>query len=294
MLYDIKLKISYTYATPAEASRTLLRILPRNTSQQALVSGQVQSEPAPTFRHDGTDFFGNPTTELAHDQRLDQIEFLFEGRVQRHSAGTTLDLGCSMDALAAELSAHRSIAPDSPHHFLAASPRVPHDPQIAAFAQSIMEPGISALDVILAMNHTIHDMFEFDPDATHVETTPAEAFRHRRGVCQDLSHVTISGLRALGIPAGYVSGFLRTEPPKGQPRLAGADAMHAWVRAWGGHQTGWVEIDPTNNLKVGRDHVTVAIGRDYSDVAPVKGSMRSEGGHATAHSVDMIPVSEDA
>ena len=98
----------------------------------------------------------------------------------------------------------------------------------------------------------------------------------------------------IGIPAGYVSGFLRTEPPEGQPRLAGADAMHAWVRAWCGNEVGWIEIDPTNDMRVGADHISVAIGRDYADVAPVKGSLRSSGFHSTRHSVDMVPVEERA
>ena len=100
----------------------------------------------------------------------------------------------------------------------------------------------------------------------------------------------ITALRALGIPAGYVSGFLRTYPPEGQERLEGADAMHAWVRAWCGGETGWVQIDPTNDMMVGADHIVVALGRDYTDVAPVKGSHRAMGGHATTHQVDVAPV----
>ncbi|HDR30048.1 MAG TPA: hypothetical protein ENN83_16175 [Rhodovulum sp.] len=148
---------------------------------------------------------------------------------------------------------------------------------------------LSALAATRTIAHELHERFEFDPEATEVTTPPIAAFEARRGVCQDISHVTIAALRAVGIPAGYVSGFLRTRPPPGQPRLEGADAMHAWVRAWCGAETGWIEIDPTNNLLVGADHVAVAIGRDYADDAPVRGSLRSEGTHTTSHKVDVIP-----
>ena len=130
----------------------------------------------------------------------------------------------------------------------------------------------------------------FDPEATTVDTPPAEAFARRHGVCQDFAQVMIACLRGVGIPAGYVSGFLRTNPPPGQPRLEGADAMHAWVRAWCGWQTGWIEFDPTNAIPAGTDHIVVARGRDYGDVAPVKGVLRIAGEQKTEHAVDVVPV----
>ncbi|WP_286789655.1 transglutaminase-like domain-containing protein, partial [Thioclava sp. UBA3469] len=107
---------------------------------------------------------------------------------------------------------------------------------------------------------------------------------------QDFSHIMISCLRGVGIPAGYVSGFLRTYPPPGQPRLEGADAMHAWVRAWAGAETGWVEFDPTNNQYAGEDYITVGYGRDYDDVPPLRGAMRGAGGQQSAQAVDVIPL----
>ena len=126
-----------------------------------------------------------------------------------------------------------------------------------------------------------------------VDTPLEEAFSLRRGVCQDFTHIQICALRSLGIPAGYVSGFLRTFPPPGQPRLEGADAMHAWVRAWVGKQVGWIEFDPTNDQFAGTDYIIIGHGRDYGDVAPVKGAVRSAGGHRTQQAVDVIPL-EDA
>jgi transglutaminase-like putative cysteine protease len=130
----------------------------------------------------------------------------------------------------------------------------------------------------------------FDAAATTVETPATEAFAARHGVCQDFTHIMIIALRSLGIPAGYVSGYLRTLPPPGQERLEGADAMHAWVSAWCGPGVGWVEYDPTNAVFAGTDHIVVAYGRDYADVAPVRGAMRTAGGQTSSQSVDVAPV----
>ena len=132
----------------------------------------------------------------------------------------------------------------------------------------------------------------FDAEATDVDTSPREAFAQRRGVCQDFTHVMIAALRGIGIPAGYASGFLRTFAPPGKPRLEGADAMHAWVQAWVGQDMGWVEFDPTNNQPAGVDYITIGYGRDYSDVAPVRGALRSAGGHESKQAVDVIPLEE--
>lgn len=288
--YDIRLEISYVYETPAVASRTLLRMLPLNRPDQQLISGFVSTDPAPVFRRDGADFFGNPTTEIAHDAPLTEIAFRFGGRVRRHPPATALDLSCNVEQLRAELAATHSIDPFSPHHFLGPSARIEPAPEIAAFARELTGPGLSTLQAVEAISHALHDRFGFDPEATEVTTRPIEAFRARRGVCQDISHVAITALRSVGIPAGYVSGFLRTIPPPGQARLEGTDAMHAWVRAWCGVEMGWIEIDPTNDIVAGADHVAVAIGRDYADVAPVKGSSRTAGTHSTDHKVDVIPL----
>ncbi|MGC9417633.1 MAG: transglutaminase family protein [Rhodovulum sp.] len=287
--FDIRLEIAYRYETPAGSSRTLLRMLPLTTTDQTLISGFVSTDPQPDFRRDTTDFFGNATTELAHDRPLTEIAFRFAGRVRRSGGVPGLDLSTDLARLQVDIDEVLGIGPNAPHHFLGESERIHHESRIAAFAKDLVLPEMSALSAALAISHAMHDRFEFDPEATEVTTPPIEAFEARRGVCQDISHVTIAALRAVGIPAGYVSGFLRTTPPPGHPRLEGADAMHAWVRAWCGAETGWIEIDPTNDIVVGADHIAVAVGRDYADVAPVRGSLRSEGTHTTVHRVDVIP-----
>ena len=160
---------------------------------------------------------------------------------------------------------------------------------MTAYAREQVAPGMTAADAVEAIGLALHRDMSFDPDATTVDTPPSEAFARRHGVCQDFAQVMIASLRGIGIPAGYVSGFLRTNPPPGQPRLEGADAMHAWVRAWSGGQTGWIEYDPTNAMPAGTDHILVARGRDYGDVAPVKGMLRIAGDQKTEHAVDVIP-----
>ena len=290
VLYDISLEIGYLYDSPAGSSRSLLRMLPLTTGEQHLVSGFVGTDPAPDFRRDGRDFFGNHTVEVAFDGRLTEIDFRFIGRVRRDAPASGLDLSCPLRQLGDEVAGVRSIAPSSPHHFLGTSERVRPEPEIAAFARAVTTPDMSALAAVESLSRALHSEIAFDPEATDVTTEPLEAFRNRRGVCQDISHVMISALRGIGVPAGYVSGFLRTDPPNGQERLEGVDAMHAWVRAWCGHEAGWIEIDPTNDMRVGSDHIAVAIGRDYADVAPLKGSLRAVGSHETSHRVDVKPV----
>lgn len=291
--YDIKLRIGYDFDHPAGSYRTILRMLPITRADQHLISGLVDTSPTPDYRRDGIDFFGNPMAELAFDRPLAQIEFRFNGRVRVEATGPALDLSPGLDGLRAEIAACRNLRSDAPHHFLGPSPRVTPAPEFADFGREVLAGrGASTRESAMAICKALHAEFEFDPSATDVTTAPIDAFRKRRGVCQDISHAAIAILRQAGIPAGYVSGFLRTLPPPGQPRLEGADAMHAWVRVWCGAETGWIEIDPTNAMLAGTDHIVAAIGRDYSDIAPVRGVLRSVGQHRTSHQVDVIPVGE--
>lgn len=290
--YDIVLEIRYEYESPADAARILLRMLPRSDSMQSLHFGLLECDPMPDFRQDALDFFGNAMTSIAYETPFSALTFRFGGRVQREDPLTGPDVSAVLRDLPSLVGKQASLDARMPHHFLGASERVRPSHVFASYATGLTDPGGTALAATMAISTALHDEFDFDPTATDVTTDPEVAFRNRAGVCQDISHVMIATLRSIGIPAGYVSGFLRTVPPEGGTRLEGADAMHAWVRAWCGPETGWIEIDPTNGILAGRDHVTVAYGRDYSDVAPVRGSMRSAGAHKTAHSVDVIAVAE--
>ena len=291
MRYDIGLTIAYEYDAPAVAGRHILRLLPMHLPPgQRLTSGSLSISPAPSERRHFLDFFGNPAVEIAFREAHAEILFRVTSRVERIAAAPALDISPPLDRLADEIADYRSLDLDAPHHFLGASPRTGPTPEMTAYARDRLAPGMTAADAVRGIGLALHRDMEFDPDATTVDTPPSEAFARRRGVCQVFAQVMIACLRGVGIPAGYVSGFLRTSPPPGQPRLEGADAMHAWVRAWCGWETGWIEYDPTNAIVAGADHVLVARGRDYGDVAPVRGVLRIAGDQKTEHAVDVVPL----
>lgn len=291
MLYEVRMTTTYRYGRAAASGRHLLRLMPAEIEEsQRMIAGSLDISPRPQQRHDRVDFFGNRATGVVFAQAHDEIAFTVRARVERLAASGRLDISPSLAALRGEIEAQRSLAPRSPHHFLGASPRVGPDPAVGAFARAVTRGCGTVLEAAGALNMAIHSDMRYDPDATTVETPLADAFAARHGVCQDFSHIMIACLREIGVPAGYVSGFLRTEPPGGKSRLEGADAMHAWVAVWCGARTGWVEFDPTNAMRVAADHIVVAYGRDYSDVAPVKGVLWTAGSQKTTQAVDVIPL----
>jgi len=291
VLYDVKLAIDYAYDAPSDHSRLMLRLVPGDIpGEQRVASRLLTLEPKPAERRDSLDFFGNVVTSAVWHAPISAVEIALAARVERFAPPPRLDLSSPLPELARELAATRSIGPDSPHQFAGASRRAQPNPAMTAFARDVVGPGMTAFQAIAAVGRALHAEMRFDAAATHVDTPVEEAFANRHGVCQDFTHIMIASLRGIGIPAGYVSGFLRTFPPPGKPRLEGADAMHAWVRAWAGAEMGWVEFDPTNAIPAGADHITVAQGRDYDDVAPVRGTMRGAGGQESSHSVDVIPL----
>jgi transglutaminase-like putative cysteine protease len=291
MLYDIGLRITYAYHRSAAGGRHLLRLMPGNLpGEQRVLRASLAVTPAPAERREMVDFFGNLGTEIIFRDPHDEIEFSVRCRVERLVEPMGLDISPLLSDLPGELAEHRGLEPESPLHFLWTSPRTAPTPEMTAFARERLGPDTTVFAGMIAVGRALFEAMEFDSEATTVETLAREAFERRRGVCQDFAQIMIAMLRGVGIPAGYVSGFLRTSPPKGQPRLEGADAMHAWVRAWCGREMGWVEFDPTNDLIVALDHIVIARGRDYGDVSPVRGILRISGEQTTDQAVDVIPV----
>ena len=291
MLYDIHLRMSYAFGDAAASGRQLLRIIPRSVpGRQRIIATSLDLLPRPHERADTIDFFGNAVVETAYREVQGGLAFQVQARVDRDFAPATLDLSPKLEGLDAILMRHRSLAPLSPHHFTGPSRRVFADEAIAAYARAVTDGAMTVLQAATAINDALFRDMRFDPEATHVDTTAGEAFAKRHGVCQDFSHVMITALRTVGIPAGYVSGYLRTRPPEGQTRLEGADAMHAWVTAWCGEEAGWVDLDPTNGIVVANDHVVVAVGRDYADVAPVSGVLKIAGTQVITQAVDVVAV----
>ena len=290
MDYRVRLLIDYRFDRPLGAGRQLLRVLPRQ--EAGLQTSRDESlviTPPPVDQRRFDDFFGNRVVEVALPPGPTRVTFDLRARITRLERGPVLDLSSPLAALPAELSSVRDVGTASPHHFRSPSPRIPDLAEIAAYAKRAAASAPTARRAVELLGQAIHTDMTFDPQATEVDTPIATAFAGRRGVCQDFAQIMVAGLRAIGVPAGYVGGFLRTSPPPGKPRLEGADAMHAWVRAWVGARAGWVEYDPTNACFVDADHIAVAHGRDYADAAPVIGQLRLEGGQHSHHSVDILP-----
>jgi transglutaminase-like putative cysteine protease len=289
MLYDIRLHLHYDYAAAAGGGRHQIRVLPSTISGvQRVIAASLSFAPAPNERSDFSDFFGNNVTSIAFRDAHDALDIRMSARVSVSRPEPGLDVSPDIGRLRQELAAVRSLASASPHHFLAGSAHSGIDAAITTYARDSIAG--SAAGTAMNLCNRIHRDFTYDGDATTVRTRASDAFKLKRGVCQDFSHIMIAGLRGLGIPAGYVSGFLRTIPPKGKPRLEGADAMHAWVKVWCGRDAGWQEFDPTNGMRASNDHITVGYGRDYSDVAPIVGVLKTTGGQVGEQAVDVIPV----
>ena len=291
MLYDLGLTITYAYDSPAASGRHILRLSPLDLGpEQRVIASEVSVEPAPTEWVPGVDFFGTRNVSIFLDAPHEEIAVRLQARIRRDARAAVLDMSPPVRSLGREVDGWLGLEASAPHHFLGASPRVPTDAVMAEWAARASAGAETAYEAVVAVGLALNAEMRFDADATEVDTTPREAFDARHGVCQDFTHVMIACLRGIGIPAGYVSGFLRTMPPPGRPRLEGADAMHAWVRAWCGREMGWVAYDPTNAVGEGEDHIIVGYGRDYSDVAPIRGVSRSAGGHRTTQAVDVIPL----
>jgi transglutaminase-like putative cysteine protease len=291
MLYDLSLHIGYSYEVPASGAHHMLRLLPLSLlDRQRLVAGAITVTPEPDEMSTFSDFFRHPTSHAILRGPHEKLDIRMQARVMVQAQPMAADFSPLLDRLPQDIAETWSLDAESPHHFLGSSPRLPRDKAIGAYARGMLKPSMTVRQIAETLCSRIHKDFKYDPEATTVDTTPTEAFQKKRGVCQDFSHVMIVALRSLGIPAGYVSGFLRTIPPPGKERLEGADAMHAWVRVWCGKLTGWLELDPTNDITAGTDHIVVGYGRDYADVAPVIGVLKSYGSHKTVQAVDVVPV----
>lgn len=289
MHYDVALRIRYDYAGSAERARTLLRLsVPDLAGAQAVLSQRLIITPAPDERIAGRDFFENGTVLAVWHRPVGALDLALSLRLRREAAALPPDPGVTLADLPGRLAALRDLGPLSPLHHLHPSPRIPPAAAIATFARTATAGAPTVRQAIQRTARALNRAMIFDSRATRVDTPPEAAFAQRRGVCQDYAQILIGGLRSLGIPAGYVSGFLRTEPPPGQKRLEGVDAMHAWVRAWDG--AGWIDIDPTNDRLAGIDYITVARGRDYGDAAPVLGALSTAGGQGTRQAVDVVAL----
>ncbi len=294
MIYDIRHVTAYRYASPVASARCTLRLAPAANADQRVIAHAVDIAPAATCLErpafgGGREVFA--TVAIPHD------ELRIEARSRVEVTRRPPERGAAAppwEAVREMAFAADSLGAEAPAHYLFPSRLVSLGDPLTAYAAARFGPGRDVLRAALDLMSAMKADFVFDPQATHVATTPAEAFARRRGVCQDFAHVMIAGLRGLGLPAAYVSGYLRTLPPPGRPRLQGADASHAWVSLWCGPSLGWIGLDPTNGCLVAGDHVELAKGRDYADVSPIDGVIVGGGAQSVHVAVDVVPVQEES
>jgi transglutaminase-like putative cysteine protease len=291
VIYDIRHVTTYAYESPVSFARCTLRLEPLSGDGQELLSHTVDIRPRPAMRNVRRDFFGTRTEsiiiEVAHRHlRIDSRSRVAMSRRAPERTAASPPWESVRDAA---LDAN-SLGPASPIGYVFASPLVPVLAPVTAYAAASFPHGSGVLAGAADLMHRIRTEFRYDPKATVISTPLKDVFDNRHGVCQDFAHVMIAGLRGLGLPAAYVSGYLRTIPPPGQKRLEGADATHAWVSLWCGSELGWIGFDPTNDLLVENDHIVLTVGRDFSDVSPVDGVIVGSPRQKLGVAVDVVQV----
>jgi len=297
MRYRVHHETEYHYGNIVSVSHQALHLMPQALPHQRCLDHRLHIEPSPTHRIDERDCFGNPLTRLEIDTPHRKLLVAAEMDVEVESRAEAFELDDSppWEDVVTALAYLGGRLPDAAtldaNRYRVESPYVRYDADVARFARASFAPGTPLLHGCADLMQRIHHEFRFDADATQVATPIAEVLEKRHGVCQDFAHLMIGSLRSLGLAARYVSGYLLTAPPPGEPRLIGADASHAWVSV---HcpRHGWVDFDPTNNVRPDLGHITLAFGRDFGDVSPLRGIILGGGEHELHVRVTVTPVGE--
>ena len=291
MIYDVRQTTTCAYASPVAHARHVLRLTPIHRDGQRVHVAALQIVPEPLHRREGQDFFGNRLTWIEIEEPHKTLTVKLAARVTVDAALEPPPLTTpAWEAVREQAFATSDIGPLSPAHFLFRSRMVSLDPEIRDYTRVNFSAGRPVLDAAVELMKRLKSDITYEIGATTVTTTPPMSFALRRGVCQDFAHIMISGLRGIGLPAAYVSGYLRSAPRTDAARLQGADAMHAWVQVWCGSQAGWVGLDPTNAIVASDEHVVLAVGRDYTDVAPMDGVIFGSGGQRIDVAVSVTPA----
>ena len=288
MNYEITHRTLYEYAAPVSVSQHVARLTPRTTATQACERFGLEIAPLPTLRKTRTDYFGNELCLFSIQEVHQRLEVTTKSCVSMRAREEVVAEASLPWPDVAQLF-RDPVSPEvvEPYEYVFDSPQVRASFELADYARESFGSETPLLLGARELTRRIFTDFKYDPKATTVATPLEEVWEKRRGVCQDFAHLGIALLRSLGLPARYVSGYLRTRPPEGKPRLVGADASHAWfsVLCPG---AGWVDFDPTNNCQPAEEHITVALGRDFGDVSPVAGILTGGGHHGVKVSVDVV------
>ncbi|SFK19701.1 transglutaminase family protein [Methylocapsa palsarum] len=290
MIYDVRHVTTYEYGSTVTFSHCALRLLPNDAPGQTVLSSELSVDPEPSQIEERICFFGNRVTSLTISAEHQELIVTARTSLEIDRAPAPApDSTLSFEAVREQAFDTESLDKDSPAHFLHPSRFVPRFQPAADYAKTCFLDGRPVLAGAVELMRRIRADFKYDTKATVVSTPIWEAFEKRRGVCQDFAHIMIAGLRGLGLPAAYVSGYIRTIPPPGKKRLEGADAMHAWVSVWCGGDAGWIDLDPTNSMMIGNDHIVLAKGRDYADISPVAGIILGTSEQDVDVQVDVVP-----
>jgi transglutaminase-like putative cysteine protease len=293
MIYRITHTTAYHYSEPASLSQNELFLTPRPTGHQQVVRSSLSFVPEPQYLHRRIDYFGNIAHVFMVQQPHGALALTAISTVQtrpRFIADATATL--PWESAVKRLAVHAQPEELAASQFVFTSPLVTIDPGIRAYARPSFPPGTPVLAGAVDLMRRIFTEFTYDKSASTVDTSVTQLMASRKGVCQDFSHLAIACLRSLGLAARYVSGYLETQPSPGASKMVGADASHAWVSVFV-PDIGWIDLDPTNNMLAGESHITLAWGRDYSDVAPVKGVVMGGGVHTLSVVVDVAALAEE-
>jgi len=293
--YKLRHRTTYSYQEAVPFARCVLRLTPRSSATQTVLESAITVTPEPSARLERVGPFGAEILTVTVDRPHTALVIEANSRIDVHVPPPgDPEATPAWEAVRTRALSTTDLGPDGPASYLFPTPRTPITPAITDYTRESFAPGRPIVAAVSELNRRIFAEFKYDPGATEVSTPVAQAFEARHGVCQDFAQIMICGLRGLGLPAKYVSGYLRTIPPAGQPRLEGADATHAWVAVWCGDEAGWVGFDPTNAILAGNDHLVLAVGRDYADVAPIDGVILASGVQTLKVEVDVIPEEETA
>lgn len=292
--YRIQHSTEYRYATQVQSARHLLHLSPRRCNWQQVESTLLKLEPATETRVDGVDSFGNPVSRIEFSTPHDalRVESTMTVLLTDRPWGLAIERSPLWSGVRDLLAYHAGPVDEEVRSALVMrfeSPSVRVKYELERYAEPSFPAGRSIIDATVDLMGRIHREFVYDPKATEVGTSVLEVLARQRGVCQDFAHLMIGCLRAMGLAARYVSGYLRTDPPAGQPRLVGADASHAWVAVFV-PALGWVEFDPTNDCLADQRHIVLAWGRDFSDVSPIRGVIQGGGEHTLKVGVTVTPL----
>jgi transglutaminase-like putative cysteine protease len=294
MIFQLRHATEYAYAGRVELAGHVLHLRPRELPWQRVHRFALDVSEDAARLTQAADHFGNPVHRLFLDHDHGALSVVSEAVVQllpRPAAPNPAATPAweNVAAMAQLADVARDVA-----EFAFATQMAPALPEAAEWAASSFRPGRPILACLLDLLACLARDFRFQPGVTTVSTSVRRVLQLRAGVCQDFAHLMIAALRALRLPARYVSGYVQTRPPPGMTRLRGADQSHAWVSCWLGPDWGWIDLDPTNELIVDQEHICLGWGRDYADVSPVHGVLLGGGAHTVAVSVDMEPARQGA